>query len=300
MSAVSPFYGEARSGKSSLSALFKDRYPIERTAEGVQAPVLAVCMPTAPTVKALSEIILKTLGDPQHGKGTQGTLEDRARDLAKRCGVRMMFIEEFHQVFNPGRDNYMYNFGEFLKNFSEHSGALLVPVGLPHGEYAIKKNEQLTGRMTAPIRLPRFNWGDEDSREEFIAILAAMHESIGRYFKIPEIESERIAFMFYCATGGMIGYIAKILDKVVRTAVSKKTFSIKIENLATAHSRCMDPNDFAVRGCSPFDARFKPKVDEQMMARVAKIGVRPEDAPNGYVKTRRNRPIRDLAIVTEV
>jgi hypothetical protein len=292
-------YGESRSGKTSLCALFKDRHPITRTADGVQAPVLSVCMPTSPTVKALSEAILKTLGDPQHSKGTQGVLEVRAGDLSKSCGVRMVFIEEFHQVFNPGRDNYMYNFGEFLKNFSERSGALLVPVGLPHGEYAIKKNEQLTGRMKAPVRLPRFDWNDEDSREEFVAILDAMHESIGRYLKIPNIQTERIAFMFYCATGGMIGYIAKILEQAVRTAVTKKA-GINIEDLARAHSRCMDPDDFVVRSCSPFAENFKPKVDAQFMSRVAKIGVRPEDAPNGYVKFRRRSRASGLAMAEEI
>lgn len=293
-------YGETRTGKSSLRKIFKNRYPIERTQEGVHAPVLDVCMPTSPTITALSQIILKALGDPTYSKGRQGDLEDRARDLAKQCGVRMMFIEEFHQVFNPARDSHMYSFGEFLKNFSEHSGALLVPVGLPHGEYALKVNEQLRARMKAPIRLPRFDWTDEDSREEFIAILAAMHESIVRHFKIPKIESERIAFMFYCASGGIIGYVAKILEQAVRTAVTKKTFDIKLENLAAAHSRCVDPNDFVVRRCSPFDANFKPRLDEQFMARVAKIGIRPEDAPSGYAKVRRKAAMRDLTMVTEL
>jgi hypothetical protein len=290
-------YGESRSGKSSLCSMFSERYPVSRSADGVVAPVLAVRMPTSPTVKTLSGVILRALGDPLHNKGDQGTLEARARELAKACGVRMTFIEEFHQVFNPGRDNYMYNFGEFLKNYSEESGSILVPIGLPHGQYAIKRNEQLAGRMKAPIRLPRFDWSKEDSREEFIAILSAMHVSIGRYFKIAKIESDGIAFMFYCATGGMIGYMAKILDQAVRSAVTKKVFSITLEDLARAHARCMDPEDFVTRGQSPFSDRFKPKVDEQFMSRVARIGARPEDAPNGPMRTRRKGRGLDLALM---
>jgi hypothetical protein len=283
-------FAESRAGKSLLCSLFTQKNPKIRTPEGLRAPVLAVHMPTKPTIPGLCEHILTELGDPQADKGTVAGLESRTWKLVKDCGVKMLFIEEFHQVFNPTRGEYMYSFGEFLKNLAEKGGAFLIPVGLPHAEYAIKCNEQLRARMRAPIRLPRFDWNDEDSREEFIAILQAMHESIGRYFKLPQIESERIAFLFYCATGGIIGYIAKILDRSVRTAVRRNSFKITMEDLAVAHKASIDQMDFVVRGVSPFDAVFKPKVDDQFMARATRIGMRPEDAPNVYrraLKTRR-------------
>lgn len=283
-------FAESRTGKSLLSSLFTEKNPKIRTPEGLHAPVLAVHMPTKPTISGLCEHILTELGDPQADKGTQAGLESRTWKLVKDCGVKMLFIEEFHQVFNPTRDNYMYNFGEFMKNLAEKGGAFLIPVGLPHAEYAVKCNEQLRARMRAPIRLPRFDWNDDDAREEFIAILQAMHESIGRYFKLPQIETERIAFLFYCATGGIIGYIAKILDRSVRTAVRKNSFQITMEDLAMAHKASIDQLDFVVRGVSPFDSGFKPKVDDQFMARAKRIGMRPEDAPNEYKRERKTLP----------
>ena len=282
-------FAESRTGKTVLRTRFTEKHPKVRTAEGLYAPVLAVRMPTKPTISGLCERILTELGDPQADKGTQAGLEFRSMKLAKECGVKMFFLEEFHQVFNPTRDNYMYNFGEFVKNFAEESGAFFVPVGLPHAEYAIRCNEQLCARMRAPIRLPRFDWNDEDAREEFIAILQAMHEIIARYFKLPQIESERIAFLFYCATGGIIGYIAKILERAVRTAVGKNSFKITMEDLAAAHRLSMDQLDFVVRGVSPFDTVFKPKVDDQFMARAKRIGVRPDDAPNVSKRALRSR-----------
>jgi hypothetical protein len=282
-------FAESRTGKSSLRSLFSENHPKVRTPDGLHAPVLAVRMPTKPTVAGLCERMLRELGDPQADKGTPAALEARSMKLAKDCGVIMCFVEEFHQVFNPTRDNYMYNFGEFMKNFAEESGAFMIPVGLPHAEYAVMRNEQLRARMRSPIRLPRFDWNDEDARVEFIAILEAMQQSIGRYFKLPQIESERIAFLFYCATGGIIGYIAKILDRSVRTAVHKNSFKISMEDLAVAHKASMDQLDFVVRGVSPFDSGFKPKVDDQFMARTKRIGMRPEDAPNAYKLERKPR-----------
>jgi hypothetical protein len=284
-----PILAESRLGKSSLCNEFKQKHPKVRNSDGLQAPVLSVRMPTAPMLKGLCEQILTALEDPQAHKGTQSGLESRSRELSKKCGVKMLIIEEFHQVFNPTRGAHMYTFGEFLKNYSEETGGLLVPVGLPHGESALKHNEQLSGRMKAPIRLPRFDWNNADSKEEFIAILEAMHVSIGRFFKVPEIETDRIAFLFFCATGGIIGYMAKILDQAVKSAVLKDRTRITLEDLACAHENCMDPTDFAVRGISPFAKNFSPTIDDVFMARVMRVGVRPTTAPAGSV--------RDLVLV---
>lgn len=291
-----PILAEARLGKSSLCNEFKQKYGKIRNADGLLVPVLCVRMPTAPTLKGLCEQILTGLEDPAAHRGTQSGLESRSRELSKKCGVKMLIIEEFHQVFNPTRGAHMYTFGEFLKNFSEESGALLVPVGLPHAEFALKHNEQLNGRLKAPIRLPRFNWNDADSKEEFIAILEAMRESIEQFFKIPQIESERIAFLFFCATGGIIGFVAKILDQAVKSAVLKGTTKITLDDLVCAHENCMDPNDFVVRGRSPFAKQFSPKADDVFMARVMRVGVRPEEAPGAPVRGGRGRT--DLVLVS--
>jgi len=288
---------ESRSGKTSLTGEFKQEHRTERTADGIHAPVLAVRMPTAPTVKGLCEQILTALDDREAHKGTQSGLETRSRNLSKACGVKALFIEEYHQVFNPTRGAHMYSFGEFLKNYSEEVGALIVPIGLPHAEFALKHNEQLTGRMKAPIRLPRFDWSDPDSKEEFIAILEAMHMSIRRFFRLPEIQTDRIAFLFFCATGGIIGYIAKILDQAVRTAALERHNQITLEDLACAHENCMDPRDFAILNVSPFSDRFSPKVDEVFMSRVMRVGVRPEEAP-GMLPTRRRRGGMDMVLVS--
>jgi hypothetical protein len=291
-----PILAESRLGKSSLCNEFKQKHPKVRNADGLQAPVLSVRMPTAPTLKGLCEQILTALEDPQAHKGTQSGLESRSRELSKRCGVKMLIIEEFHQVFNPTRGAHMYTFGEFLKNYSEESGALLVPVGLPHAEFALKHNEQLNGRMKSPIRLPRFDWNNADAKEEFVAILQAMHRSLGRFFKMPEIGTERIAFLFFCATGGIIGYMAKILDQAVRSAALKNSTRITLEDLACAHENCMDPMDFVVRGISPFAKGFQPKIDDVFMARVMRVGVRPEEAPG--VPVREGRGKKNLVLVS--
>jgi hypothetical protein len=91
-------------------------------------------------------------------------------------------------------------------------------------------------------------------------------------------------------TGTKFGcrYIAKILDQAVCSAVIKGSSTITLEDLAVAHGKCLDPEDFVIRGCSPFDeARFKPKMDDVFMGRLKRIGVRPEDAPNASMGRRR-------------
>lgn len=69
----------------------------------------------------------------------------------------------------------------------------------------IDQNEQLAGRFLAPVNLSRFRWTSLDERENFIGILQCFHRQLHSFIGLPELDSDPMAFRFWCATGGLIG-----------------------------------------------------------------------------------------------
>jgi len=277
-----PILGPSRTGKSCLSEEIIREHEPAWLDSGLERPVLRIRMPTKPTLGAVAEVLLQELGDPQYDKGSVAARESRAGKLARKEGLMMLFVEEFHQIYNPTRGEYMYAFGEFFKNFMEASGALFVPVGLPHAEHALIHNEQLGGRMQSPIRLRRFDWRVDDDKDEFVAILGSLEQSISAFFTLPKLSSDRIAHLMYCATGGLVGYVSKILDRAVKNAVLKKRLAITMDDLVKAHFEAFDEDLLPVKGISPFDPMFSPTLDDSFYARVNNIGVRPNEAPQKF------------------
>ena len=120
--------------------------------------------------------------------------------------------------------------------------------------------------------MPRFSWQDLEQREEFIGILQAFHGVLSQHFQTPEFQQEAMAFRFYCATGGLIGYLTKILWRSVWHAVAAKRKKITLEDLCDAHEKAVWWGRVPQRLPRPFARDFKlvPTVD--LLREVSLIG----------------------------
>lgn len=83
------------------------------------------------------------------------------------------------------------------------------------------------------IHMRRFDWESNHDREEFVACLESFIEALS-YYHFPSVTSDIMAFRFYCATGGLIGYIAKILHQACLNANVANTNEITLADLARA------------------------------------------------------------------
>src|SRR5579862_8231107 len=63
--------GESRTGKSRCIEGILSQYPTTRTRGGIVAPVLAIVVPSKPTVKSIAERFLMKLNCPDWQKGTE-------------------------------------------------------------------------------------------------------------------------------------------------------------------------------------------------------------------------------------
>lgn len=268
--------GESRSGKSRVIDALMLKHKEDRTQEGLRVPILKVTTPAKPTVKGFVDAMLYAIGDRvKTGRETEITKTERLKLLLKQAGTTLLVIEEFQHFYDRGSRKVQHHLSDFLKNLLEETKIFLVVVGLPTSINVINQNEQLSGRMLGVIKMQRYNWSNKDSQHEFVRILKGFQDNLVG-FTLPAIGNENIAFRFFCASGGLIGYVVKILKQAVCDAIEEDRTEITMRHLEEAFS-----NAIWLEGVSfahnPFASSFDPTPTKALMDQVARIGLSAAD-----------------------
>lgn len=279
--------GESRAGKTRVLEHVERMHQKVRLNDGMQIPILRVTTPAVPSIRGLAETILTALGDPMPGKGTVINMTNRIVALISALNTRMVMIDEFQHFYDKERHKVMHNVADWFKELVDRCKVALVVSGLTSCQCVLNLNEQLAGRFIAPIHMTRFDWRSDELREEFIAILAAFHSGL-KQFDLPKLDSDEMAFRFYCASGGLIGYLAKILRQAIWNALDDGKLQITLEDLAIAYQESVYKDEMATDLLNPFDRGFIVQVNDELLKRVSLIGVAMPEEPQRR-KSRRKK-----------
>ncbi len=263
--------GESRTGKSRLLESISKQYPKQRNAEGAIVPILSIRTPSKPRVKGLVEVMLRELGDPLwYKRGSENEKTERLYTLLGQTKTHALIIDEFQHFYDKVSHKVQHYLSDWLKIFVDRSGLMLIVAGLPDCMAVINQNQQLRGRFMAPIHMPRFDWNDDDERGEFIACLESFQQALSRY-EFPDLTSDEMAFRFYCATGGLIGYLAKILHQACLNAQMDDKLIITLADLAQAYEESVWV-DGVVFMQNPFGKDFNTTPSEYSVGTAQLIG----------------------------
>jgi hypothetical protein len=266
-------YGESRTGKTRTLEEFCARRPPQRTPDGLEVPIVRIKTPSKPTVKGLAEVLLQALQDPKaFSKGTEIAKTTQLTVLMRETRVQMLMIDEFQHFYDKGSHKIAHHAADWLKILVDDTKAALVVAGLPSCKAIIEQNEQLAGRFMAEVRMPRYDWKYEADREEFCAILAAFHETLAPHFDLPAMDAGEIAFRFYCATGGLMGYLTKILKKAVYNALDMNRKTIGLADLDIAQKESILGCTTSRDAIAPFGRGFITAPNDDLLARVRALG----------------------------
>lgn len=270
--------GESRTGKTRLLEEFRSLHPPKRTKNGMTVPVLLVRAPPVPTVKGMIDTMLHAYGDRIGGTATLANKTEQVQTLIKACKTRAIIVEEFNHFVDSANGKVRFSATDWLKQIADLKHIMICVSGLESSRAAVSQNEQFAGRFQKPFIMPRFDWQKADDREEFIAILREFESMLRPHFDLPGLSGRDMAFRMYCATGGIIGYISKILREAVMAAMRAKRNIITLADLAKADdaaSWSRGDSDFEINAFAP---TFKPVPTTELMLRVKQIGTR-EEAP---------------------
>jgi hypothetical protein len=163
--------GPTHNGKSMLVEKFRRRHSgmTPPSADMEAIPVLVVQMPSEPSVLRFYALLLLALGAPLRPRVRLSDVEPLALNLLRSVGVRMLVIDELHNVL-AGNSNTRREFLNLIRFLGNSLRVPIVGVGTHEAYLAIRSDPQLENRFE-PFVLPL--WEESDELLSLLASFAA-------------------------------------------------------------------------------------------------------------------------------
>lgn len=218
--------GPTNNGKSMIIEKFRRRHPAESGPDRETIPVLIVQMPSEPSVSRFYTALLAAMGAPLLPRQRLADLEVLALSVLRRVGVRMLVIDELHNVL-AGRDGTRREFLNLLRFLGNELRIPLVGVGTREAYLAIRSDDQLENRFE-PVVLPLWQEGDAA-----LSLLA----SFGSSFPLRNpstIATADMARYLLARSEGTIGELTLLLTEAAVVAVDSGEEAINHRTLSLA------------------------------------------------------------------
>lgn len=244
-----PILGPSGCGKSTAIDKFLKELHVE-SSESSQRPVLVVETPSNPTVKTLASAVLNTIGDPLYSRGTEIQMTVRILGLLANLGTRLLVFDEMQNLIDRDSDKLNYKASDWLKSLINKSNIPTVIVGLERTEELFLVNEQLRRRFREAYVMKPFGWNNPDSNKNLIGFLKVLQQKLP-FSSDMMLYSEEMAYRFYCATAGLVGYIMAIIREAENLARESGSTFINKDHLAKAYASSVCGNHLV--NVNPFE-----------------------------------------------
>lgn len=231
--------GETGAGKTKLVEEWLRETGNQRieTPEGSIIHYLYISVPTKASIKGTAAALLTTLGDPNAGRGTQWNMVERLHKLITECQVRMIFVDEFQHIVDKETQRVLHAVADFLKDLINQTHVPMVLIGrLGEAEPVLRVNPQLDRRVGTPLILKPFEW-DRERPQATILEFRALMDSIDKAlpFDPSGLSDEEMAYRFYYATNGFIGWIMHLIRHAASRGIKTECATLNLALLEAAY-----------------------------------------------------------------
>ncbi|WP_088945855.1 TniB family NTP-binding protein [Rhodococcus sp. 1168] len=216
--------GPTNNGKSMIIEKFRRTHPAASLSDREQIPVLCMQMPPDPSPGRFYLALHTALGTPTRPRNRVHELEQQALTLLRATGVRMLIIDELHNVL-AGRDNVRREFLNVLRFLGNELRIPLVGVGTRDAYLAIRTDPQLENRFH-PMTLP--TWSNTTNTRLLLASFTASFP----LRKPSHLTSPEMTDYLLTRCEGTIGELATLLTAAAVTAVDNGEEAINSSVLA--------------------------------------------------------------------
>lgn len=228
--------GVAGVGKSKLISRYAENFPRQEEADRTVVPVLIVTIPQSATVKSLVSELLEALGDPLADHGSAANQTRRLRKLIKECGVEMIIADEFQHFIDRDSDKVLHDVSDWLKVLMDRTKKPIILIGMPRCDKILEANEQLKRRFTLRECLEPFGWKTAKQQDEFRELLRHIDGKLP-FNQRSNLADPQMAFRIYYATGGVIGYVMKLIRRAALLAIRQSVEKLNAALLAYAFDK---------------------------------------------------------------
>jgi Cdc6-like AAA superfamily ATPase len=244
-------------GKSCLldEVLSHERFEAYETAEGTMRPLIRFEAPDTPTSKSISQLFLKTQGDPHWEKDArkhQNLLMNRAFNYLRRQKTEVVVIDEA-QGFLAKTGSYAAS--DFIKRILNQAVCPVILVGLPN-TLDLLDNDQFGGRCDLIIEMYPYSWFDSVQQMEYRQILKGLQERVPALQSSLSLSSLAVAGALNYASYGLLRETRKLLQAAIAAAagapIATDHLAIAVDSRRHQRRRLGSEN----RG-NPFKPAFK-------------------------------------------
>jgi hypothetical protein len=217
--------GPTNNGKTMIVEKFSRAHPridASTSTNGIATvPVLKIQMPPAPDERRFFGAILDSLGFPTIPNDRIAARQDTAIRLMRATGVRLLIIDEAHNVLSGARlpQRRLLNVLRWLGNELQIP---LVAVGTAEALRAIHSDDQLANRFE-PFALPP--WRDDKEYRRLLSTLEAVlplrHPS--------QLSQSVLALKILSASEGILGEVIALVTRAAVDAIKSGTEIISSE-----------------------------------------------------------------------
>jgi Bacterial TniB protein len=218
--------GPTNNGKSMIIEKFRRSHPPVSYPDREEIPVLVVQMPSEPSVTRFYTALLAAAGAPVRRQYRLADLEQLVLRLLRAAAVRMLVIDELHNVLG-GRGDRRREFLNLIRFLGNELRIPLVGVGTREAYLAIRSDDQLENRF-APFILPR--WEADAGTCSLLASFAASFP-LRRPSRIATTE---MAAYLLTRSEGTIGELARLLTDAAVAAIESGEEAINQRTLLLA------------------------------------------------------------------
>ncbi|MCW8916510.1 MAG: TniB family NTP-binding protein [Magnetovibrio sp.] len=206
-------HGPTNNGKTMIIQRFMRDHPHNDNPDGdaAEVPVLTVQMPFSPEPRRFYRTILEQLFATYRSSDNLANLETQAIRLLRACGLRLLIIDELHNIL-AGRMDNQRQFLNLIRYLGNELEVPIVCLGIQSALRAIQIDEQLANRFE-PFALPTWEDGQDFRRllNSFEAVLPLGERSF--------LASDNMATAIMAKSEGTIGEVLMLLRAAAKYSI---------------------------------------------------------------------------------
>jgi len=230
-------------GKTTIcNSIVRKNPPYEKIENNIKKtiiPVFYLEIPSPATVKSVASSMLKALNDPAPLKGTTTQLTYRLIYLLKECETKLIFMDEFHHLFDLQITTKRMNtvVCNWIKTLVDETKICFCLVGLPEFSPLLKIDSQLARRFSHSFYLNNLSINKLNEYGTIHAFLEQIEIYIAHNLEInfePTLTNQLLALQIYVATSGNQAYLMLLIENCIFRVLTRGSNIITREDFVNA------------------------------------------------------------------
>jgi hypothetical protein len=180
--------------------------------------------------------LLIALNDPAPVHGTVSERTRRANSALEKYQPDLIAFEEFHRLIDGKTDKVNDDVGKWITAFLNDRICPVLLVGEPSGRRVIETNTMLKQRCVPQYELTPFDWGIDEDRTDFRAILHAVDGALG-FERMSGLSKVDTAQRIYAYCRGLTRLAVDLVAEARQLARDRELPCLNNEVLALAVDR---------------------------------------------------------------